>query len=166
MDEDETTTTDAPKDGEAALGDAGKRALDAERKARGDAERRAKEAEARIKALEDEGKSELERLQGQVAELTKRAEGAESKADRFEVAAAKGLSLAQARRLVGSTKEELEADAEEMRTELGLNDSKDDTPAPASKPRPKEDLKPGASNTEDDAGDPKKIADEVLKSAF
>ncbi len=163
MDEDGTTT--GTKD-EAALGDAGKRALDAERKARGDAERRAKEAEARIKALEDEGKSELERLQGQVAELTKRAEGAESKADRFEVAAAKGLSLAQARRLVGSTKEELEQDAEEMRTELGLNDSKEDPPAPATKPRPKEDLKLGASNTDDEQADPKKVADEVLKSTF
>lgn len=163
MDEDETKTND----GEAALGDAGKRALDAERKARSDAERRAKEAEARLKALEDEGKSELERLQGQVAELTKRAEGAESKADRFEVAAARGLSLAQARRLVGSTKEELEQDAEEMRTELGLNKSGDDgTPAPATKPRPREDLKPGASNTEDELPDPKKVADEVLKSSF
>lgn len=165
MDEDETTTdTPAPAGDEAALGDAGKRALDAERKARAAAERRAKEAEAKLKEADDAKLSEVERLQSQVAELTKRAEGAESRADRFEVAAAKGLSLAQARRLVGSTKEELEADADEMRSELGLKD--EDEKAPATKPRPKEDLKLGASNEDDEVADPKKVADDILKSTF
>lgn len=160
-----TTTPPAPAGDESALGDAGKRALDAERKARADAERRAKEAEAKLKEADDAKLSEVERLQGQVVELTKRAEGAESRADRFEVAAAKGLSLAQARRLVGTTKEELEADAAEMRAELGL-DKSDDDKGPATKPRPKEDLKLGASNEDDEVADPKKVADEILKSAF
>lgn len=154
-----------------AMGDAGKRALDAERKARAAAERRAREAENKLKALDDQGKSDLERLRGQVADLTKRAEAAEAKAVRFEVAAAKGLSLAQARRLVGSTKEELEADAEVMRAELGLDkdteggkDDEDKGGAP--KGRPKEDLKLGASNEEDEQPDPGKLADSILKSSF
>ena len=80
------------------LGDGGKRALDSERKARRLAEKRAQELEAKVKEAADAEKTEVERLQGQVADLTKRAEASEAKADRFEIAAAKGLSLAQARR--------------------------------------------------------------------
>jgi hypothetical protein len=151
-----------------ALGDAGKRALDAERKARQAAEKQLREAQAKLKEADDAGKSDLERLQGQVADLTKRAEAAEAKADRFEVAAAKGLSLAQARRLVGGTKEELEQDADEMRSELGLDKERDeqDKETPAKSGRPKEDLKLGASNTEDEQPNPGKLADSILRSSF
>lgn len=152
--QDEVKTDDGvkPEDG---LGDAGKRALDAERKARKAAEKRAAEAEALVKAGEDAEKTEAERIQGQIADLTKQAEAATARADRFEVAAAKGLSIAQARRLVGSTREELEADADEMRSELGL----DREPA---RRAPREDLKSGASN-EDDAPDYAALAEKNLR---
>jgi len=57
----------------AALREAGKEALSKERDARRDAERRASDAERRLAALEDAGKSELERavarLDRQAAEL-------------------------------------------------------------------------------------------------
>lgn len=47
---------------EEELGEKGKAALDAERKARRDADKRAKDAEARLKALEDEKLSDTEKL--------------------------------------------------------------------------------------------------------
>jgi small-conductance mechanosensitive channel len=169
METEETTTTETEVTStDEALGDAGKRALEAERKARAAAEKRAREAEAKVKQAEDADKTEVERLQAQVAELSKIAEAATAKADRFEVAAEKGLSLAQARRLVGSTKEELAEDADALRADLGLDkdEDKDDAPAPATKARPTEDLKLGASNVEDEQPNAAKLADSILKSSF
>jgi len=162
MDDENNTETEGTTPDTQGLGDAGKRALEAERKARAAAEKRAREAEAKVKEAEDADKSEVERLQSQVAELTKTAEAATARADRFEVAAAKGLSLAHARRLVGSTKEELEADADAMRSELGIGDE------PKGKPtgRPQEDLKAGASNKDDGEPDPKALADSILSKAW
>jgi hypothetical protein len=154
------------------LGDGGKRALESERRARRAAESRLKELESKVKESEDAEKTELERLQGQVADLTKKAEAAQATADRFEVAAAKGLSLAQARRLVGSTKEELEQDADEMRSELGLDKNESDDDESKDKDgedkgigRPRERMKPGASNEEDEQPDPAKLADSILGSS-
>jgi hypothetical protein len=76
-------------DDDAPLGDAGKRALEAERTARKDAERRAREAEERLSAIE-------------VRET------------RASVAAKKGLTEAQAALLRGQSSEELESEADEM----------------------------------------------------
>lgn len=155
------------------LGDAGKRALENERKARRAAEKRAQEAEAKVKEAEDAEKSEAQRLTDKVDELTKRAEAAEAKAHRYEVAAEKGLTPAQARRLVGSTREELEADAAAMAEELGLkkNDDDDknedtDDEKPVTSGRPKEDLKPGASNEGDAEPDAAKLAESILSKPF
>lgn len=53
------------------LGDAGKAALTAERKARKDAEKQLKELNARLQEIEDKDKSELERAQSRLAELEK-----------------------------------------------------------------------------------------------
>lgn len=170
----DTERTDEEREQETAakadeLGDAGKRALDAERKARKAAEKRAQDAEAKVKQAEDAEKTEVQRLTDLVDELKKRAEEAEAKALRFTIAAAKELSLAQARRLVGSTQEELEADADAMRSELGLNkeESEEDTKeekqeAKDESGRPKENLRAGASNEEDEQPDSAKLADEIL----
>lgn len=149
------------------LGDAGKRAIDAERKARKAAEQRAADAEAKVKAAEDADKTEVERLQGQVADLSKKLDGESARADRFEVAVSKGLSLTQARRLVGATKDELEADADELRADLGLDK---EPPKDSVKKRPKEDLKSGASNEDDDEtvdeDKAKKIAESAMGSGW
>lgn len=70
----ETTPTDAPD--ETKLGDAGKAALDAERRARRDAERKLKEATAQLQALQDAGKTDLEKALA-------RAEAAEKERDTY-----------------------------------------------------------------------------------
>lgn len=78
-------------------------------------ERREKKSlQTRLQALEDAGKSELEKAQSRVTELEKAAQTHEMAALKLSVAFDKGLTAAQAKRLVGSSKEELEADADEI----------------------------------------------------
>lgn len=69
---------------------------------------------SKAKELEDAGRTELEKLTAR-AETAERERGElESRALRLEVAFEKGLTPAQAKRLVGGSREELEADAEEI----------------------------------------------------
>jgi len=109
-------TTDAPKDAPATdpLGDAGKKALDAERREKRAAEKRAADLETRLKEFEDRDKTEAQRLADRAEQAEKRAAELESRSLRLEVASEKGLTAAQAKRLIGSTREELEADADEI----------------------------------------------------
>lgn len=58
-------------------------------------------------------------LEERVAEIERQAKDSESRAMRAEVANAKGLTATQAKRLVGSTREELEADADELLADIG-----------------------------------------------
>lgn len=138
---------DKPDPKPEALGDAGKKALDEERKARRDAEKKAKDLEDRLQAIEDKDKSEVEVLTEQVATLTKERDSAVSKADRLEVAVIKSLDEDQSRRitsaakrLTGTTRDELEADADEFLTAFAPS-ATEEKPAPSGKPR--EQLKPG-----------------------
>lgn len=158
-----------PDDG---LGEAGKRAIQQERKMRAAAEKRLKELEAEAKTREDAEKTEVDRLKGQVADLTKDAEAAKAQVVRFEVAAAKGLTPAQARRLVGTTKEELEEDADSLRADLGLKDEKPEEKEDKTEEegafgaKPVENLRSGSSNEEDQEADPAKVADSILSSGW
>ncbi len=61
------------------LGEGGKAAIDAERKARRDAEKRAKDAETKLKAKEDAELSETERLKKRADELESKADTATNK---------------------------------------------------------------------------------------
>lgn len=104
-----------------ALGDAGKKALAEERKARKAAEKVAAEREARLKEIEDRDLSEQQKLERKVADTEARATESESRLLRLEVALSRVIDedslarvLSGAKRLVGSTREELEADAEEL----------------------------------------------------
>lgn len=97
------------------LGEGGLKALKAERAARADAERQAAELAARIKEFEDAQKSEAERQAERLAELEKSARENEIARVRYEVAAEAGLSLDAAKRLHGGTREELAADAVELK---------------------------------------------------
>ncbi|MET9953515.1 hypothetical protein ABZ135_18460 [Streptomyces sp. NPDC006339] len=136
------------------LGDAGKKAITEERAARRAAEQARKELEARLKELEplaakaqqleDAKKSEAEKLTEKLTAAEKRALAAEEKALRLEVATAKGLTPAQAKRLVGSTKDELEADADELLASFGGTPPADSS---GKKPgrRPVEQLRPGGA---------------------
>jgi len=135
-DEETPEVPEAPEPAD-TLGDAGKKALDSERKARRDAEAKLQEVSARLSELEDAGKSELERAQTALTAAEKSAADAMSKATRLEVAMSKGLTAAQAKRLVGSTMEELEADAEELletfRPADGGADNNSGAPVPLSR---------------------------------
>lgn len=76
-----------------------------------------KEAEAlrlKLKEFEDRDKTELERLTERAEAAERAAAATEVKALRLEVAAEQGLTPAQAKRLVGESREELEADAKEL----------------------------------------------------
>lgn len=124
---------------------------------------------AEKKKLEDEGKSDSDKVSEQLAALQKQLEdekSAREKSDaeslRLRVAAAKGLSEVQARRLQGSTQEELEADADELIAAFG--GQKDDKPAPKGGGRPKETLRPGASNEDDEEVISPQKGEEIAKS--
>lgn len=58
-------------------------------------------------------------LEERVADIERQARDSESRAMRAEIANAKGLTPSQARRLVGTTREELEADADELLADIG-----------------------------------------------
>lgn len=153
---------DKPKPDE-ELGDKGKKALEEERAARREAEKQAKDLAARLKAIEDKDKSEVERLTEQVATLTKERDSAVTKADRLEVAVLKSLDETQAtritsaaKRLTGSTREELEADADEFLTAFAPSDDRE---PPAGKPR--EHLRGGGDPTEDPEVDVREVVESI-----
>lgn len=144
-----------PDDG---LGDKGKKALEAERKARRDAEKKAQDLETRLKELEDKDKSDGERLADKLAAAEKRATDAEAKALRYEVAAEKGV---KPRWLAGTTREELEAAADEYLTDHPPADPGDPGGNPPPR-KPVEDLKGGGDpSAEPTETNPTKLAELV-----
>lgn len=84
------------------------------RKQAADARTRANESEARLKEIADRDKTEAERLAERATEAETRASEAESKLLRYEVAADRDLDLKAAGFLTGSTREEIEARADEL----------------------------------------------------
>ncbi len=113
----EASTEETPKPAPPAatadeqLGDGGQKALKSEREAR-------KKAEDDLKALrqeiEDSKKTAEQKAADDIAAAKAEAGQSSAKALRYEVAAEKGLDLKLAARLTGSTKEELEADADAL----------------------------------------------------
>ena len=126
----------APSGGDAEqLGDGGKRALSAIRQERDAEKARADAAEARAAELERAQMTDQERvvaerdsLREQYEQATATVAAKDATILRYEVAAEQGLTLAQARRLIGTTREELLADAEAFKAEL---------PAPAAPEAPR-----------------------------
>jgi len=121
----------------------------------------AEEKAARLDELENANKSEQQRAQEAAAALEQRATAAEQRALRLEVAADKGLTPGQAKRLVGSTLEELEADADELLETFG--GTAPVAPADSIPRRPTERLRPGGSGTPapPEETDPRKLAARV-----
>jgi hypothetical protein len=113
------TDTDPAGAGDDGLGDAGKRALAAEREAAKQAQKEAKEAQAKLKEREDADLSEAEKAKKEAKESQERADKAEAKLMHTEVAEKKKLKPGMASRLAGDTKEELEKDADKLLKELG-----------------------------------------------
>lgn len=108
------------------LGEAGQKALSAERKARSAAERAAKAHERQIADLsrqlqefQDRDKTEAQKLTEAKTAAEQRAASAEQQLLRFKVAAEKNLPANLAARLQGSTEEEMAADADSLLELLG-----------------------------------------------
>lgn len=105
----------------------------------------------KAKELEDAGKSETEKLTERVTAAEKAAADSTDEVLRLRVALRKSLTLTQAKRLVGSTEEELEADAEELLASFGGDGKSERKPKISGKP--KEHLRGG--------GDPDEEPDET-----
>jgi hypothetical protein len=106
------------------LGDAGKRALTELRQQIKELEKQNKALQERdpVKAIAEAlgvkpepGPTGDQALAEQVKQMQQQMREAELRAARLEVAAAKGLTPAQAARLQGSTREELDADADQLK---------------------------------------------------
>lgn len=144
-------------------------------------ERRAKEnmeAARRLREAEEAEKTELQKMAERAEAAEKRVAEAEGKLLRLEVAQAKGLTAAQARRLQGATREELEADADDLLAAFGAKKDEpkegdgdegeakpDESAGAAIFGRPKERLTPGAAPDHEPEKTPDQLADEVLKKA-
>lgn len=108
-----TPAVPATPPAEEVLGEGGMKALQAERA-------RAAKAEADLKAyrqeIEDSQKTAEQKAAEALAAAQSTSDANAAKALRYEVAADKGIDLALAPRLTGSTREELEADADKLMT--------------------------------------------------
>lgn len=121
----------------------------------------------RAKDLEDASKSDLERATSESQTHLARADKAEGELMRLRVALRKGLSETQAKRLVGGSEDELEADADDLLASFRPPEpeKKDEPEEPAradnSRRRPQERLRPGAvpdADGEPEETDPRKLA--------
>lgn len=162
-DGDDDSGQDDDRDAE-QLGDAGKRALDRMKTARKAAEKEAAELKARLKKYEDEGKSELQRLQEERDQLRESSTKAISEARALRVAmdaAPEHATLAHvravAKRVRGEDDDELHTDAEEL-FELLAPKAAAKTPG-----RPKERLKGGTADPDEELEetDPRKLASQI-----
>lgn len=112
--EEETTETTEENQETEELGENGKKALAAERRRATLAEKAAKEAQAKLKEIEDAGKSETDKLREEANTAKREAAEATQKLLRAEVGAAKELPRDLWSRLQGDTQEDMEADADRL----------------------------------------------------
>lgn len=127
---DDVETADTPPKDDSAqpLGDAGKKALSAERKARRDAEKALADAQAKVREFEQAQMSEQERLTAQLKEAQAAAAKATAEALRLRVAAEVGLDPELHEFLDGIT------DEEQMRARAKKLAAKASPPAPKKTP--------------------------------
>lgn len=112
--------------------------------------------------LKASSQSDLEKLTEQLEGLKKSQAETEARALRAEVATAKGLTAAQAKRLAGSSREELEADADEILEAFPVSTSTEGTRSAGPPSRqPKPTLRGGSDPTTEDPveTDPAKLAE-------
>ncbi len=83
-------------------------------------------------------------LEQRVADIERQARESEQRAIRAEIANAKGLTPSQAKRLVGASREELEADADELLKDIGVQKKQGN-----SAPREGGNPNPGNSKTDE-----------------
>lgn len=136
-------------------------------------ERESRTRADKLRQYEDANKSESERLQEALAEVKARADKAEAAVRRREIAedrapahATSAQIKAVAKRLSGDSDDDLEADADELFALLAPAPVKESREAPRTPSRPKERLRPGNSDPEDDDDetDPRKLADLIRRN--
>ena len=110
---DDNTTTQAAGDPE-ALGDAGKKALQAERAARESAEKRLRDVEATLERLQGEHGEKVKALEDEVKAAQLSATEAGTERDRYQVAYEKGLPVDLVDYIRGADREEMTASAERL----------------------------------------------------
>lgn len=127
------------------------------------------EAAEKLKELEDADKSELERAAAKITALEQELAAARTHVNRLEVAIEKGLDednakrlTTAAKRLVGSTREEIEADADDLLPHF--SPTSDDTPPPPG--RPTERLKGGGNPNEEPEPDIRKVVADIPRGGF
>jgi hypothetical protein len=125
------------------------------RKQAADSRTRAVEAEEKLKEIADREKSESERLTEQATTAKAEAEEAKAKLLRFEIAAERELDLRAAGFLTGTTREEIEARADELVALL----------AERAEPK-KPTLDGGARKTPEKRGSPEQEHNELLLEAL
>ena len=108
----------------------------------------------RFDELSEANKSDIEKATGAQRAAEERAATAEKEALKWRVGLKKGLTEAQAKRLVGESEEELEADADELIASFG-SDRKD----PGG--RPKEVLRSGARPNDEPEEDVREVVKKI-----
>jgi len=105
--------------------------------------------------LQESQKTEIQKVSDRATHHETRANDAELRALRLEVAIEKGLTATQAKRLVGKTKDELSADADELVGSFKPASNEGAKPSGL----PKERVRGGSDPTEDaEEMDPRKLA--------
>lgn len=107
--------------------------------------------------IQESQKTELQKSADAAAKAEQRATDAEMRALRLEVATEKGLSSAQAKRLVGANKQELEADADELLESFKPGDDNRDKPPGG----PKETLRGGGDPTDEPGPNVRKVVEAI-----
>lgn len=108
--------------------------------------------------LEDSQKSEIQKLTDAHQAAEARAAKAEADALRYRIASRKGLSDVQAKRLLGETEEELEADAEELLASFRTEDAGGRQEPPG---RPREVLRSGARPNDEPEPDMHEVIEKI-----
>ena len=117
------------------LGDAGQRALKAERDARAAAERARKAAEDKLAAIERQNMSEADKAKAEAADWQRRYQEAEAERLRAAVAVRHRVSADDMILLTGTTEDQLEAQAARL-SQLTAGQGGATPPAPAFAPNP------------------------------
>jgi len=118
-------------------------------------------AAARLKEIEDKNKSDGQKADEAKKAAEDRAATAERDLMRLRVAMRKGLTDAQAKRLVGATEAELETDADELLKSFVKSDEEE--PEPGVTRRPRAALRPGSGNR---TQEPEESVDSIVEKAY
>ncbi len=174
-DEDKTLESDPAKDDKSTKTFTQEQ-LEAELKKRLDRERAKfadyddlKAFKATADAKADNDKTDAEKLREEMADVKANLEAERVTRLRLEVAAEKGLTPAQAKRLNGASKEELEADADELLTVFPAPEQETGSQASRLQRRPVPNLKQversGGNNPSESDVDVKSLVDSIPPTA-